>query len=133
MQQSSRWSGDEITREASTSSTVIGLRYFATGFIDACRRIVTATSASCSGVVPYSYICRCATIAYAPTVVGPNGISNWSQVSPPPPPAPSGPRKEAIVEPNATTHTSHSPAVIAAAACAVCATNDDPPIEVEST
>ena len=45
-------SGDEMIRDASTSSTVIGSRYFAAGFIDACRRIVTAISASCSEVVP---------------------------------------------------------------------------------
>ena len=64
MQQSSRCSGDEITRDASTSSTVIGSRYLACGFIAACRRIVTAISASCSVVVPYSCMCRCATSAY---------------------------------------------------------------------
>ena len=63
MQQSSRCSGDEMIREASTSSTVIGSRYLAAGFIEACRRIVTAISASCSEVVPYSCMWRCATIA----------------------------------------------------------------------
>ena len=73
MQQSSRCSGDEITRDASTSSTVIGSRYLACGFMAACRRMVTAISASCSLVVPYSCMCRCATSAYEPTMVGPNG------------------------------------------------------------
>jgi hypothetical protein len=78
MQQSSRWSGDEIMREASTSSTVIGSRYFALGLSPACRRMVTAISASCSLVVPYSCMCRCATSAYDPTMVGPNGASKLS-------------------------------------------------------
>src|ERR1035437_7138568 len=43
---------DVLVRDASTSSTVIGSRYLAAGFMDACRRVVTAISASCSEVVP---------------------------------------------------------------------------------
>ena len=101
MQQSSRWSGDEITREASTSSTVIGSRYFACGFKLACCRIVTAIWASCSLVVPYSCMCRCATSAYEPTIVGPYGASKLSggSMTKPPPPVPMAKRSDAAVEP----------------------------------
>ena len=52
MQQSSRCSGSEIMRLASTSSTVIGWRILAAGLSDAWWRMVTAISASCSEVVP---------------------------------------------------------------------------------
>ena len=60
MQQSRRCSGEDTSREARTSSTLIRSRNFACGFSDACLRVVTAISASCSLVVPNSYICRCA-------------------------------------------------------------------------
>jgi isopentenyl diphosphate isomerase/L-lactate dehydrogenase-like FMN-dependent dehydrogenase len=72
MQHSSRCSGSAISRERSTSSTVISrtLRMpmsaspaTACGLRMACRRVVTAISASCSGVVPYCAMCRRATIA----------------------------------------------------------------------
>ena len=100
MQQSSRWSGDEIMREAITSSTVIGSRYLAWGFRLAWRRIVTAISASCSLVVPYSCMWRCATSAYEPTIVGPNGASKWSGGSVAKlPPVPIAKRSDAAVEP----------------------------------
>ena len=42
--------GDQ--RELSTSSTVIGLRICAAGFIEACLRQATATAARCASVVP---------------------------------------------------------------------------------
>jgi hypothetical protein len=42
--------------ELSTSSTVINLVCCAPGVRDAWRRCVTATSASCSGVVPNSFM-----------------------------------------------------------------------------
>ena len=53
-QQSSRWNGQAISRELSTSSMVIGSRIAAFGFIAAHLRVATATSASCSLVVPNS-------------------------------------------------------------------------------
>ncbi len=90
-----------MTREASTSSTVIGSRYLAWGFRLACLRIVTAISASCSLVVPYSCMWRCATSAYEPTMVGPKGASKLSGGSrtKPPAPVPIAKRSEAAVEP----------------------------------
>ena len=63
MQQSSRCSGSEIIRLASTSSTVIGWRILAAGFSEAWWRIVTAISASCSDVVPKRCWCSWATRA----------------------------------------------------------------------
>ena len=62
-QQSSRWSGHEIMRDASTSSTVSGSRIMARGFSCAHFRVATATSASCSLVVPNSCMCRAAASA----------------------------------------------------------------------
>ena len=63
MQQSSRCNGAEISRDDSTSSTVIGARILAAGLSPAWRRMVTAISASCSGLVPYFSMCSCATMA----------------------------------------------------------------------
>ena len=54
-----------------TAANGIGLRIFAFGFSDACFRIVTAISASCSGRVPYSFICRWATREKKPGKVSP--------------------------------------------------------------
>ena len=50
-------------REASTSSRVSGSRRNASGFARAQARAATATSASCSRVVPNSCMCRAAAIA----------------------------------------------------------------------
>ena len=52
-----------MIRLSSTSSTLIGLRIFAFGLSDACLRAATAISASCSEVVPYWCMWRCATSA----------------------------------------------------------------------
>ena len=57
-QQSRTVNGSTTGREASTSSTVSGSRMKAAGFSAAQRRAATATSASCSRVVPYSCMCR---------------------------------------------------------------------------
>src|SRR5439155_1130217 len=62
-QQSRRWSGHEIMREASTSSTVNGSRMSARGFKAAHLRVATATSASCSLAVPNSCMWRAAASA----------------------------------------------------------------------
>jgi hypothetical protein len=62
-QQSSRCSGSAIMRLASTSCSLIGSRYIAFGFSPANSRTPTAISASCSELVPYSCMCRRATIA----------------------------------------------------------------------
>src|SRR5205814_1028429 len=64
--QPSLCSGSAIMRELTTSSTVMGSRYRAWGFNAACPRTATAISASCSGVVPNSCMCRRAAMAYAP-------------------------------------------------------------------
>jgi hypothetical protein len=57
-QQSSLCSGSATSREETTSSTVIGSRSWACGLLAACFRMVTATAASCSGVVPNWCMCR---------------------------------------------------------------------------
>ena len=51
-QQLNRCSGQVIRREFSTSSVVIGSRIIARGLSDAHLRVVTATSAKSSSVVP---------------------------------------------------------------------------------
>jgi hypothetical protein len=70
-QQSRRWSGEEMMRDASTSSTVIGSRYLAYGIQPAWRRIVTAISASCSLVVRTGACAAARPLRSAPTIVGP--------------------------------------------------------------
>ena len=57
-QQSSRWSGLTIQREASTSATVTRSLSNAFGFWEACRLWAARTWATCADVVPYSYMCR---------------------------------------------------------------------------
>ena len=52
MQQSKRWKGVVIMREAWWSSMVIGARMIAFSFMPAWRRMVTATAPRCSLVVP---------------------------------------------------------------------------------
>ena len=59
-QQSSRFIGQAIGFEASTSATVIGSRIIARGLSDAHLRVATATSAICSRVVPNSCMWRVA-------------------------------------------------------------------------
>src|SRR5580704_9299099 len=66
-----------MSRDASTSSTVIGSRYAARGFLAAHRRCATATYASCSWVSPKSFMYRSAVMVKV--VVGPKvpyGASN---------------------------------------------------------
>ena len=91
-QQSSLCSGSATSFDDSTSSTVIGSRYIAFGLRVACSRVCTAIDASCSGLVPYSCMWRCAAIAYAPTSVSPVGnsydIASGSAIPPPRPPPP---------------------------------------------
>ena len=77
-QQSGRCRGEEIMREFTMSATVMGSRNRASGFIEACLRIATATSANCSEVVPYRCMCRWAIMAYRPTVVRPYSSSKLS-------------------------------------------------------
>ncbi len=55
-----RWSGSHTRRDASTSSTVVGLRNIAFGFSSPLVRFFTTTWASCSLVTPDSRISRCA-------------------------------------------------------------------------
>src|SRR5205814_3469057 len=77
-QQSSRCNGSHIIGDASTSSTETLLRSSAWGLYWAWCEAATLTQASCSLVVPNSYMCRIAHIAYWFTTVGPNGYSNWT-------------------------------------------------------
>src|SRR2546422_577017 len=58
MQQSSRCSGSEIIGELSTSSTVTAYGNIAFGLCWAWVDAATLIQASCSLVVPYSYMCR---------------------------------------------------------------------------
>src|SRR5262245_65363305 len=57
-QQSSRCSGLQIHRDASTSSTVTRSFSSAFGFCDACELWATRTWATWADVVPYSYMWR---------------------------------------------------------------------------
>src|SRR5438034_4794400 len=57
-QQSRRWSGVTIQREPTTSATVTRSLRSALGFCDAWLLCATFTCATCSEVVPYSYMCR---------------------------------------------------------------------------
>src|SRR5687768_17076857 len=80
-QQSSRLNGQQIIRELSTSSTVIGSRYIAFGLRPAHLLVATAISASWSFVVPYWAMWRDAASAYEPTGLGrPYGSSNWPTI-----------------------------------------------------
>jgi hypothetical protein len=85
-QQSSLCSGSAIMRELRTSSTVIGSRYCANGLRPANSRTPTAISASCSGVVPNSCMCRRAAMAYPPANTLPQQLSYcagpWTRVEP---------------------------------------------------
>ncbi len=68
-----------MTAELRTSSTDNGSRFTAAGFFAAHARVSTAMRASCSGVVPYSCMWRCAANAYAEIgSKGPYGSSNWA-------------------------------------------------------
>ena len=60
-QQSSRCSGSETMGEFTTSSTVTTLGSMACGLYWAWVEAATLIQASCSEVVPYSYMWRCAT------------------------------------------------------------------------
>src|SRR5918912_1880652 len=75
-QQSSRCSGSLSIGEASTSSTLTGFGSNACGLYWACSDAATLTQASCSLVVPNSYMCRCAASAYIPSVLVPYTSSN---------------------------------------------------------
>src|SRR5579859_296384 len=75
-QLSRRCSGSLSMGEFRTSSTVTGLRRSACGLYWACSENATLTHASCSLVVPNSYICRCAASAYMPSVLEPYTSSN---------------------------------------------------------
>ena len=57
-QQSSRCSGLQIQREPTTSWTVTRSFRSALGFCEACLLCATRTRATCSEVVPYSYMWR---------------------------------------------------------------------------
>ena len=76
-QQLNRRSGQAISRELSTSSTLIGSRIIARGLSVAQRRVATATAANCSSVLPKRCMCRTCGIE---NILGgpqmPNGSSN---------------------------------------------------------
>jgi hypothetical protein len=75
-QQSSRCSGLAMIGERTTSSTVTTSRSSACSLCCACCEAATLIQASCSLVVPYSCMWRCAHIAYTLATVGPYGYSN---------------------------------------------------------
>ena len=62
-QQSSRWNGSAIQRDAWWSSIVSGVRNCAIGLRQAQARVDTAIAPSCSLVVPYSCMWRRAAMA----------------------------------------------------------------------
>ena len=70
-QQSSRCSGSEIIGEFTTSSTVTTSRNSACSLYCAWCEAATLIQASCSAVVPNSYMWRMAHMAYMFTTVGP--------------------------------------------------------------
>ena len=73
-QQSSRCRGLTIHREASTSATVTRSLSSALGFCEACLLWATFTWATCSEVVPYSYMWRMNVSAkFCPALRIPNG------------------------------------------------------------
>src|SRR6218665_2350059 len=76
-QQSSGRSGSAMGLEAATSASVNGLRIWAFGCRLACRRLVTATAASCSGVLPNSCMWRRAISAYKAGIDAPEGASKY--------------------------------------------------------
>ncbi|MCY1235339.1 hypothetical protein D9M72_479520 [compost metagenome] len=121
-QQSSLCSGSAIIGEFSTSCTVTTSRSIACGLYCAWCDAATLTHASCSGVVPYSYIWRIATIAYRLTVTGLNGASNGASGRLAPqlracvPVEPSERGRPASV----ISATLHLPAAMACAACETC-------------
>src|SRR5579864_4410337 len=75
-QLSSRCRGSLSIGELSTSSTVTGFCSSACGLYCACSEAATFTHASCSLVVPNSYMWRCAASAYMPRVLVPYTSSN---------------------------------------------------------
>src|ERR1700710_2613292 len=75
-QQSSRCSGVETIGELTTSSTVTTSRSIALGLYCAWVDAATLIQASCSEVVPNSYMWRWAHMAYMFTTVGEYGYSN---------------------------------------------------------
>src|SRR6218665_2827504 len=96
-QQSSRRSGSAMGLEAATSASVNGLRIWAFGCRLACRRLVTATAASCSGVLPNSCMWRRATSAYKAGVDAPQSApKNTKPPTPQPPPPSAAPHRGRI-------------------------------------
>ena len=63
--------GSAMMRELRTSSMESGSLFIAFSLLAACLRIVTATAARCSRVVPKSWRYLCAASAYPPGVVRP--------------------------------------------------------------
>jgi hypothetical protein len=113
-QQSSFLRGSTIGRDVWWSSSVIGSRMTARSFIDACLRHVTATQPSCSLVVPYSAMCRCAVKALFAAL--PN-MPQMPHESPRPAAASNFDPPVRAVSENTQTTRFAMPASIASAAC----------------
>ncbi|CAM5263891.1 hypothetical protein STANM309S_06345 [Streptomyces tanashiensis] len=114
----------------------IGSRNIASGLSAAFARVRTATSASCSRVVPYSCMWRRAAIAYLAIRVCPYGTSNWSGPRAPNERFPVRRRARMsarAVEPYTSRTAFAWPAAIASAACAAMTSQVAPPTAVEST
>lgn len=136
MQQCSLVNGSAIIGPPSTSSTVIGSRYRASGLWAAFALAWTATEASCSSVVPYSCMWRRAAIAYLAISEWPYGTSNWR--GPRAPKERFDVRRRALmsaraVEPYTSSTALAWPAAMASAAWAAMTSQVEPPTEVEST
>ncbi|MEZ5372673.1 MAG: hypothetical protein R2704_08035 [Microthrixaceae bacterium] len=120
-------------RESSTSSTVIGSRNVARGFIAAHSRWTTATLASCSWLTPRSFMNRSAgMVNMVGGPVTPNGASNCA-ARPPRPPQGAVPTRDRPLSAWVIMTVLHSPASIAAAAWRTWIMNEQPPTEVPST
>ena len=98
-------------------------------------RADTAISASCSMVVPNSYMCLRATMAYLAMRVWPHGASNWDgplELKARLAPRSRRLRSALVVEPYESTTTSASPSAMAAMACSAMNSHELPPTWVES-
>src|ERR1035437_1406648 len=135
-QQSRRCRGSATIGEASTSLTVSTSRSSAFGLCCAWWEAATLIQASCSLVVPYSYMWRMAHMAYPLTFAMPEGYSHWKSgweglrtrgVVPVATPSLRG-RPASVIR-----ATLHLPVAIACAAWLTRVMYEAPPMSVEST
>ena len=129
-----RVKGQQIMRASITSWMVIGSFMRAMGCIIAHFRVATATSASCSRVVPY--LCMCRVTGMEKVVVGPKvpkGSSNWPLWVALSSAKPGSPTRERPLSPWLMTAVLITPAERASMACSTCMMKEQPPTIVLST